>query len=631
VVGDLKTSTLNPHAFEVLTGEGVKDRTHYGFMNGWDNAKLKKANVAAYDITKCYLSCLSEPFEPFYIVGFSQSWEPCDKLDGVGLYWVDTDDHTLLCGSNAYTLAILKKAQAHGISFQVSQVLRASETLPIDYFTKIIKHIVAQCDDDAGVYKFIINMLSGCLGRTKREHVDLKISTNVEQVWAEMTTHAHNRDKLKVEKVEMDGVELFLYGVITETLLTACNLPVYLQMKDFANMRLFDMVQAAGGFSRCIARKTDCIIVDVSRGDLLATRTGTTWGSWRPCKPPVIYSAEKEKGASFEECNEWRMHDINDSADVASIAAIIKERGGCLVSGRAGTGKSHIIKQMSQHFPHIEKIAPTNKAALNIQGKTIHRFLKMDASGQVSKKTFLRLRQQKPLIVLDECSMVSGKLWAMLLDVKRYTGCPFLIMGDLRQCAPVEDTGLSHYFDHPAVKTLASFQRVDLTKTYRYDETMKTLSDNIDRVPRSKTTKPTRLKLCYTNKTRKTINERWNRAEAPAGSVYVPAPEKDEHTQGVYLYKGLPCIARKTVKGGDALINNETYDLVDVGDTLRFITTRPNDEGQPEQHEFTCKREDFHEFYLMAYCITTHKAQGQTFTEPFTIYDWNIMDRFNSS
>jgi hypothetical protein len=34
---------------------------------------------------------------------------------------------------------------------------------------------------------------------------------------------------------------------------------------------------------------------------------------------------------------------------------------------------------------------------------------------------------------------------------------------------------------------------------------------------------------------------------------------------------------------------------------------------------------DFHRYFYLAYCITVHASQGETFKEPYTIYDWERM------
>ena len=35
--------------------------------------------------------------------------------------------------------------------------------------------------------------------------------------------------------------------------------------------------------------------------------------------------------------------------------------------------------------------------------------------------------------------------------------------------------------------------------------------------------------------------------------------------------------------------------------------------------------QDFNKYFYLAYCITVHASQGETFKEPYTIYDWGKM------
>ena len=39
--------------------------------------------------------------------------------------------------------------------------------------------------------------------------------------------------------------------------------------------------------------------------------------------------------------------------------------------------------------------------------------------------------------------------------------------------------------------------------------------------------------------------------------------------------------------------------------------------------EIELKTQDFHNYFYVAFCITIHSSQGETFDMPYTIYDWN--------
>ena len=38
-------------------------------------------------------------------------------------------------------------------------------------------------------------------------------------------------------------------------------------------------------------------------------------------------------------------------------------------------------------------------------------------------------------------------------------------------------------------------------------------------------------------------------------------------------------------------------------------------------------KDEFAKLFYPAYCITTHKSQGQTFNEAYTIYEWDRFDK----
>jgi len=53
----------------------------------------------------------------------------------------------------------------------------------------------------------------------------------------------------------------------------------------------------------------------------------------------------------------------------------------CVIKGRAGTGKSTLIKKFAQESDHyVIKTATTGMASLNIEGQTISRFLNLKAN-----------------------------------------------------------------------------------------------------------------------------------------------------------------------------------------------------------------------------------------------------------
>jgi ATP-dependent exoDNAse (exonuclease V) alpha subunit len=215
-----------------------------------------------------------------------------------------------------------------------------------------------------------------------------------------------------------------------------------------------------------------------------------------------------------------------------------------------------------------------------------------------------------------------------LVLLKQATGITFLLIGDNKQLPPVEDETIEDYFNHPAVHYLTNSNRNILTVKKRFDNRLYEYLKNVDGLDTSSfDVKETQRNLCYYNRTRKHINKLWNDKLKPADSLLIKADDTDEYTQDMYIYKDLPVIARKTANKGDVCMNNETFEVLDYDDNNIYLgTTRPNDDGEAECHSIEVEIKDFNELFCLNYCSTTHKAQGETITDDFTIYDWDRMD-----
>jgi hypothetical protein len=77
----------------------------------------------------------------------------------------------------------------------------------------------------------------------------------------------------------------------------------------------------------------------------------------------------------------------------------------------AGNGKSYVAKNVSKVLGNVKKLAPTNKAALNIKGSTVHRFLKMDEEGNISKMVLDSIKKKYKYMVVDEISIINKEIW----------------------------------------------------------------------------------------------------------------------------------------------------------------------------------------------------------------------------
>lgn len=125
------------------------------------------------------------------------------------------------------------------------------------------------------------------------------------------------------------------------------------------------------------------------------------------------------------------------------------------VSGKAGTGKSTLIKYLrSTSKGNIVTVAPTGVAALNVQGVTLHSYFKLPHriiyDDDIREVADRRLYTRLDLLIVDEISMVRADMIDAMDQFLRlngrsrdlaFGGAQLLFVGDLFQLPPVVTSG----------------------------------------------------------------------------------------------------------------------------------------------------------------------------------------------
>jgi len=121
------------------------------------------------------------------------------------------------------------------------------------------------------------------------------------------------------------------------------------------------------------------------------------------------------------------------------------------VSGKAGTGKSTLIKYLRHTYEkNIVVVAPTGVAALNVQGTTIHSYFHLPpriiTDTDIVEVKDRRLYSRLGLLIVDEISMVRADLIDGMDKFLRlngrdssqpFGGTQLLFVGDMFQLPPV--------------------------------------------------------------------------------------------------------------------------------------------------------------------------------------------------
>jgi len=178
-----------------------------------------------------------------------------------------------------------------------------------------------------------------------------------------------------------------------------------------------------------------------------------------------------------------------ETAEIARVRELAGNGHSLLVTGRAGTGKSTLLRRVRSSLEESGKVvslvAPTGIAALNVGGETLHRHFAFRADLLAS------LRNYRPpshlldtdVLIVDEISMVRADNFDMMSRAltraksnrEPFGGCQVILFGDLFQLPPVvtdrDRAALSEYqtpfFFSSVTFTSATFESVELTTIFR--------------------------------------------------------------------------------------------------------------------------------------------------------------------
>ena len=213
------------------------------------------------------------------------------------------------------------------------------------------------------------------------------------------------------------------------------------------------------------------------------------------------------------------------------------------------------------------------------------------------------------------------KIYILFTMIKRsLPHIKFVISGEFGWLPPVNDSWVGDYKNSEALWYLCDGNRLKLTEYRRGDKELFLLCKDVSNVNIDdfKPVNQTYLNLAYTNKTRIRVNtecmERYIK-ETKKECVFIPRDKRNEKTQDIKLCVGMPVIAHTTDKKLN-ILNSQKFIIKQIKDNKIML----DDEGD----EVLLDINKFHNYFYLGFCITIHASQGETFTQPYTIYDWNF-------
>lgn len=172
------------------------------------------------------------------------------------------------------------------------------------------------------------------------------------------------------------------------------------------------------------------------------------------------------------------------------VISYVESNKNIFYTGSAGTGKSVVLREIvkrlqAKHgYNSVGVTASTGLAACNIGGQTLHRFLGIGlgvAEVHVleksirSKPAMFRRWQMWKVLIIDEISMIDGKLFTKIEQLARvlrgndapFGGIQIVCTGDFFQLPPIAKNGVAQYCFETSIWDVVIEKTILLTEVFR--------------------------------------------------------------------------------------------------------------------------------------------------------------------
>ena len=437
-------------------------------------------NKKVVDLTKCHRQILLNPNNDWFRLTPIDTFEEFlteDYDHENGFYFVQTKDTDLFSGDGLYTNKIIDVAIKNRIKYTLRAICRPSYTINKDIFKKPIEKFLKGDDSKSITHlkKMVINTIAGSLGTDSIKSQFLKVNKNINQVSNNLyELESKNPEKrLIIHKVQ----DYFIYGNETKTPIINNNRPLYLQIIEQANIKLYELQQKIlKAKGKILFRYSDEIhyVGEYIKTDETFDYKQTNLENILnfELEIPIEYKTHTLYRQIEKVSIDWNKQPETDSDDYAIIVDKLIKKGG-LIEGMGGTGKSHIIKHLIEAIETREEtyyaLAYTNDAALNIGGKTFHSTFNLKPEANEIPNGYIKNRTMPNYIIVDEVSMVNTFIYSILDQIKLFhPETKIVLCGDFHQIQPIGEEHLN-FKESYILKQLANEQQWFLKKNHRTD------------------------------------------------------------------------------------------------------------------------------------------------------------------
>lgn len=638
-------STFNNQTREIMSSFHA---SMYAFVETI-NEKIPKgynSKIHTIDINRCRTNILLNNEYDFPLFTVVDEPEEYKGIKKAGVYYVITEDHKrLFRGCGWYPLRLVMKGLLENIIKEddIRYVIYSSLTTDKDYFKQFVESLNSSFGNHS---KLAVNSLIGSFKPKPRDKHTLQ---GISQYAPEVFEHHLKNQNSDIQVLKTPNDEIYYARFLKqEFILNETEQPIYNEILAQEIINLYDL--------RKLIHQNDGVVLDVStdsvscvfknelpfetieeNGRLNIKDYHYKNGGYKyklenkdgRLKDPKLQNLKRGNDYYLDEKPKWNITPDPEMDDFTELVYnIIESKKSYFLKGRGGCGKTHLVNmlksEMEQRGLYYKVLAPTNKAANLVDGSTIHKFIK-SVVGLDSRKL--------DYIFIDEISMVQETFYNYFIFIKRLRpSIKFIIAGDFNQLPPVKDRVNCDYENSIALKELTDNNMIHLSICRRADKEYFDLTDpdNVMKIDKTKfNNKECEKNLCYTNEVRKIINTKWmnkigqKKKNNKTTVLEIPKLEYDGNSQDMKVYKDLPLIARINCKKMN-LINNEEFIVKEIRKVDNTIIVY---KVESPEITLTVPVDKFSWCFYPAYAISIHKSQGSTYKQPYTIYEWEKLNR----